>query len=249
MKEGIDKKDFILDEERRAFLKLGLKITGVVAGGMFLSVAPLSPEEARAVMPEPMAYSRALKGYKHHYCMVMIQNNCIDCERCKEACAKTNHVPSYGWRTTILERRVEVEPGNFVTEFIPTLCHHCVTPPCVRVCPTKATYKDKKTGIVMMNYKKCIGCKTCMEACPYNARYFNEEKRAIDKCNFCFDTRLSKGEKEPACVAACPAKVRHFGDLLDPNSEVYRLIHQPERTVWVLRPEVGTKPVIFYIKG
>jgi protein NrfC len=86
------------------------------------------------------------------------------------------------------------------------------------------------------------------EACPYDARYFNEEKHAIDKCNFCYDTRLSKGEKLTACAAACPAGVRIFGDLSDPSSEVYRLVHQIEHPVWVLRPEVGAKPNVFYMK-
>ena len=100
-----------------------------------------------------------------------------------------------------------------------------------------------------MEYGKCIGCKTCVVACPYNARYFNEEKHSIDKCNFCFDTRLSKGEKLTACSAACPAGVRIFGDLSDTNSEVYKLIHQIARPVWVLRPEIGAKPNVFYMKG
>ncbi|MFN3479246.1 MAG: 4Fe-4S dicluster domain-containing protein [Thermodesulfovibrionales bacterium] len=129
------------------------------------------------------------------------------------------------------------------------LCNHCNNPPCVRACPTKATYKDKNNGIVMMEYKKCIGCKTCAVACPYNARYFNEERRAMDKCNFCYDTRLSKGEKLTACAEACPAGVRIFGDLSDPQSEVYKLVHQIEKPVWVLRPEIGAKPNVFYMKG
>ena len=99
----------------------------------------------------------------------------------------------------------------------------------------------------MMDSKKCIGCKTCMSACPYNARYFNEETRAIDKCNFCFDTRLSKGKKDTACVEACPARVRVFGDLADPGSEVYALVHSPDKVVWVLRPETGALPNVYYM--
>lgn len=160
----------------------------------------------------------------------------------------TNDVPEYGYRTMILEKEVLDAIGQ-KKEFIPVLCNHCNNPPCVRACPTKATYKDKKNGIVMMNYDKCIGCKTCVVACPYNARYYNEEKKAIDKCNFCIDTRLSKGEKLTACAAACPAGVRIFGDLSDMNSEVYKRIHQLARPVWVLRPEIGAKPNIFYMKG
>ncbi len=239
--EGVE---HLPSDERRRFLKLGLVVTGVFASGSVLSLT-----SARNVYGALESGYLKRYPYKPHYSMVMRQDRCIDCERCKEACKKTNHVPDYGYRTTILERELVIGPEEKQREFMPVLCNHCNRPPCVRVCPTKATYKDKKTGIVMMNYKKCIGCKTCMAACPYNARYFHEERRAIDKCNFCFDTRLSKGEKLTACAAACPADVRIFGDLSDPESRVYKLVHEPNRVVWVLRPETGATPNVFYTKG
>jgi len=229
--------------ERREFLKIGLAISGIFAGGTILSVV----SNMNKVFASPEEFAKKYP-YKPHYGMIIRQDRCIDCERCMEACVMTNDVPEYGYRTMILEKEVLDAIGQ-KKEFIPVLCNHCNNPPCVRACPTKATYKDKKTGIVMMNYEKCIGCKTCVVACPYNARYFNEEKHAIDKCNFCFDTRLSKGEKLTACAAACPAGVRIFGDLSDANSEVYKLIHQLAKPVWVLRPEVGAKPNVFYMKG
>ena len=74
----------------------------------------------------------------------------------------------------------------------------------------------------------------------------DEDKRAVDKCNFCWDTRLSKGETTTACSEACPADVRVFGDLSDPNSRVFELLHAPETIVWVLRPEAGAVPNVFY---
>lgn len=231
--------------ERRTFLRAGLAITGLFMGGTILSLTSVrNAESAVGAMPKNEKYP-----YSPHYSMVMRQNLCIDCERCMEACVKTNHVPSYGYRTIILERTREIGPKQNETIFMPVLCNQCNEPPCVRVCPTVATYKDKTTGIVVMDSKKCIGCKTCMAACPYNARYFNEEVRAVDKCNFCLDTRLSKGMKDTACVEACPAKVRVFGDLSDPNSEVYKLVHKPETTVWVLRPETGALPNVFYMNA
>ena len=229
--------------ERREFLKIGLVITGVFAGGTMFSLASnigralASPEDVYKNYP-----------YKPHYSMVIRQDRCIDCERCKQACRATNHVPDYGFRTTILEKDVPGAIGQ-KREFIPMLCMQCNNPPCVRACPTKASYKDKTNGIVLIDDKRCIGCKTCMLACPYNARYFDDEKHAVDKCNFCFDTRLSKGEKLTACAAICPAHARVFGDLSDPGSEPYRLIHQILTPVWVLRPSVGTKPSVFYTKG
>jgi len=239
--EGVET---ISSEERRRFLKLGLSVTGVFLGGSVLSLT--STPDAQAALGGAAAPKKY--PYDPHYSMVIRQNRCVDCEKCVEACAKTNHVPSYGFRTTILEQQKVMAPGKVERIFVPVLCNQCNRPPCVRVCPTKATYKDKKTGIVMMEKKKCIGCKTCMAACPYNARYFDEAgPRAVDKCNFCYDTRLSKGEKLTACSAACPAKVRVFGNLADINSDVYQLVHAPEKVVWVLRPETGAQPNVFYM--
>jgi len=231
-------------KERRRLLKLGLAVTGVFAGGSILSLTSV-----QAVLGALEGIALKKYPYVPHYCMVLRQDRCIDCQLCMDACVKTNHVPDYGYRTAILEREIPIGPDRKQREFMPVLCNHCNRPPCVRVCPTRATYKDEKTGIVMMDSKKCIGCKTCMAACPYNARYFNEEIRAVDKCDFCFTTRLSRGEAEPACVAACPADVRIFGDLSDPQSRVYRLVHEPTRVVWVLRPETGAAPNVFYTKG
>lgn len=238
--EGVEN---LPSEERRRFLRFGLAVTGVFVGGSVLSLTSARNAES-AMGPVPTSGSFP---YSPHYTMVIRQNRCIDCERCMEACVKTNNVPSYGYRTTILQQEREIGKGEKERVFMPVLCNHCNRPPCVRVCPTTATYKDKKTGIVMMDYKRCIGCKTCMAACPYNARYFKEENRAVDKCNFCFDTRISKGESKTACSAACPAGVRIFGDLTDYGSEAYKLIHKPEKVVWVLRPETGAMPNVFYM--
>jgi len=222
----------VADETKREFLKIGLIITGVAAGGSLLNVV--------SVVAEGLATSEELHKeypYKPHYSMVFIIDRCIDCELCVEACRQTNNVPEYGWRTMILER-VDTKAVDQQRQFMPILCNHCNNPPCVRACPTKATYKDKQTG-----------CKACMVACPYDARYFNEEKHAIDKCDFCWATRLSKGMKITACAEACPAGVRIFGDLSDPNSEVYKIVHQMGKAVWVLKPETGAKPNVFYTIG
>lgn len=241
--EGVER---LPSEERRKFLQFGLAVTGVFLGGSVLSLTSAGNVRASGTGPVPPA---GKYPYSPHYSMVLRQNRCIDCERCKAACAKTNDVPSYGYRTTILEMEKDLGPEGKERVFMPVLCNHCNRPPCVRVCPTTATFKDKKTGIVMMNKKRCIGCKTCMAACPYNARYFDERSgiRAVDKCNFCFDTRLSKGEDKTACAEACPADVRIFGDLTDFDGELYKLIHAPEKLVWVLRPETGAMPNVFYI--
>jgi len=241
-KDKTGKRDDLFDKERREFLKIGLALTGVFAGGTVLSFVSIASKGTAA------GFRKEQYPFKPHYSMVIRQDRCIDCERCMAACVATNRVPSYGWRTKILEREEKDAVGQ-MREFIPILCNQCNNPPCVRTCPTSATYKDKKNGIIVMDNKKCIGCKSCMMACPYDMRYYNEEKGAIDKCDFCFESRLSKGEKNVACSVACPADVRVFGDLSDPESRVYQLVHQLQKPVWVLRPEVGAMPNIFYMKG
>ncbi len=226
--------------ERRQFIKMGFIVTGVYFGGRILSLTSAVEAASSGTVPQEGEYS-----YSPHYTMVIREQLCIDCERCVEACHSVNDVPGHGRRTKILEKRRPIEYGGFETVFMPILCNHCNRPPCVRVCPTTATYKDEKTGIVVMNHDRCIGCKTCMTACPYNARYFKEEERYVDKCNFCRDTRLAQGEL-PACVTACPADVRIFGDLTDKKSRVYKLLHTPDTYVWVLRPETGALPNVYY---
>lgn len=233
-------------KERRNFLKLGFAVTGVYLSGSILTLASVKNVAGmgNSVVPKAGDYP-----YSPHYTMVIREHLCIDCEKCVTACRETNGVPHYGSRTKILEKRRDFGEGKKETVFMPILCNHCNRPPCVRVCPTTATYKDKKTGIVKMNNDLCIGCKTCMAACPYNARYFKEETRAVDKCNFCWDTRLSKGEIQTACAEICPTNTRVFGDISDPTSRVFELVHTHDKLVWVLRPETGALPNIFYVNS
>ena len=232
----------ISEMDRREFLKIGLVITGVFAGGSLMSVA----SAAEKVFPNGSITQKY--PYKPHYSMVIRVDQCIGCLRCEKGCVAQNHVPEYGWRTKVLERDVPDAIGQ-KREFIPILCNQCNNPPCVRACPVTATFKNKQNGIVVMDIKKCIGCKMCMVACPYDARYFNEEKRAIDKCDFCLETRLSKGKTNTACSEICPADVRVFGDLSNPEDRVYKLIHQLQKPVWVLKKETDARPNIFYTKG
>ena len=233
----------LLSKERRKFLKLGFAVTGVYMGGKVLSM--VSAIDAHASRKHGI-YDCCEMVYDPHWTMVIRERFCIDCERCKEACIATNEVPSYGSRTEILEIGADLKHGLHDATFMPVLCNHCNRPPCVRVCPTTATWKDETNGIVLMNNDRCIGCKTCMTACPYNARYFKEEIRSIDKCDFCWEKRLSKGETTTACSEACPADVRVFGNLADTNGRVFNLLHTPDSVVWALRPETGAMPNVFY---
>jgi Fe-S-cluster-containing dehydrogenase component len=126
--------------------------------------------------------------------------------------------------------------------FVPKLCNQCEHPPCVQVCPVGATYKAKD-GVVLIDHEYCIGCRYCVQACPYGVRFFNEEKGVSDKCNWCYH-RITK-DLQPACVEACPVGARVFGDRNDKQSPISLFIRN--NRVHVLRPETGNAPNVFYV--
>ena len=179
---------------------------------------------------------------KIKYGMLIEQSRCINCKACMIACQAENSIPLYKHRNRIEESELYGKYPNLSIDFIPNQCNHCDNPPCVPVCPTEATYINDD-GIVLINSDECIGCQACMEECPYDARYYNEELDIVDKCTYCTQ-RIYHG-REPACVETCPGKVRTFGDLNDPKSEVSLKIASHKTKV--REPEHGTKPRIYYI--
>jgi Fe-S-cluster-containing dehydrogenase component len=128
--------------------------------------------------------------------------------------------------------------------FQPSQCQHCEEAPCQEVCPTNATYYDDN-GVVRVNSDQCILCSYCMVACPYDARYVDDRTMTVDKCNFCSDTRLDRGETTTACQNTCPTKVRTFGDLDDYDSEISELLRTREH--FSLKENLGTKPKLYYL--
>ncbi len=198
------------------------------------------------------------------YGMVIDLNRCIGCHACSMACKQHNATPKGIFWSRVLIREIGEYPHAKV-RYQPMLCMHCKDPECVRVCPTGASYK-REDGITAIDPEKCVLCKYCMLACPYNIRtkimdiqpYHSEkeftpyEKVAftrhqpgvVSKCNFC-SSRLAEG-KEPSCVQTCPGKARTFGDLDDPESEVSKLIAR--RKPVQLLPEMGTDPSVYYIE-
>ena len=128
--------------------------------------------------------------------------------------------------------------------YVRVSCQQCSDAPCVTVCPTGAAHRDPKTGIVTMYADKCVGCKYCIVACPYNARFINEETKVADNCDFCLHTRPEKGQ-QPACVEACKYDALVFGDLNDPNSYINKLLAVKDSVR--IRPELGTEPSLRYI--
>ncbi len=217
----------------------------------------------------------ARKGVR--FAMAIDVDKCIGCRRCVYACAMENNVQKNAGMEWIKVLEVDREgapelegarddytvapkPGKV---YVPVACQHCENPPCVMVCPVRATWKEED-GIVVIDYDRCIGCKYCIVACPYGARRFNLLPPSIDplelnpnmhllgnvprpvhvveKCTWCIQ-RTRKGGV-PACVEACPVGARSFGDLNNPESPIRRIIE--EYGVFVLKPETGTKPRLFY---
>jgi Fe-S-cluster-containing dehydrogenase component len=175
------------------------------------------------------------------YGMVIDTRGCVGCADCVVACQTENDVPAGFCRDWI----VQETRGTFPTvrlEIRSERCNHCDHPPCVSCCPTGASHVEDPGRVVLVDHAKCIGCKACLASCPYDARFIHPDGHA-DKCTFCLH-RVRQG-REPACVAVCPARCMHFGDLDDPNSDVHRLL--ASRPSHVLHPEAGTGPRVFYL--
>jgi tetrathionate reductase subunit B len=184
---------------------------------------------------------------KNHYAFVIDVSRCIDCRACQVACSVENHVPMENTRIWIQDLGVQGEFPDLQHTFVPYNCMHCDNPPCTEVCVSGATYKDKQTGLVLVDQEACIGCGFCVDACPYNARYLDKKRGVVDKCNACVQ-RLEVG-LQPACVATCVGGSRLFGDLNDPNSDVSRVLQNASTIVRLDYEKDGndTDPNIYYI--
>ncbi len=252
---------------RREFIKTGG--TGLLGGIIVFSI----PTLLRSFTLSDVAPEVRLDEYnvKEHYWRFIVDiRKCIGCGRCVRACKLENDVPlEPEYNRTWVERyvvsdseEVFVDSPNagidgFAAEyinikyknlnirksfFVPKLCNHCDKPPCVPVCPVGATYSTKE-GVVLVDRKACIGCRYCIQACPYGARFFDPRLKVVDKCTWCYH-RITKGLL-PACVEACPVGARVFGAIRAAESQVSELLR--EQTMGVLKPEVGCEPKVYYI--
>ena len=178
-----------------------------------------------------------------NYGFVIDNRKCIGCHACSTACKSENEVPLGVNRTWVKYVETGLYPDNR-RHFQVTRCNHCANPPCVRICPTEAMYQ-RDDGIVEFDNSVCIGCKACMQACPYDAIAIDPDTNTAAKCHFCAH-RTDIG-LEPACVVVCPEHAIIAGDMNDPNSEISRTLAKHDVTV--RKPEQGTAPKLFYING
>jgi Fe-S-cluster-containing dehydrogenase component len=262
-----------MKKTRRGFLAM--------AGGSLLGAVPLAGRAFQSTGDGTGDGSNpsAEPSVAHQWAMVIDVQRCIakgDCRECMEACHITHNVPNiegkeeeikWIWKEdfchVFADQCHEFTKPVLTASSIPVLCNHCENPPCVKVCPTKATWKREPDGIVMMDMHRCIGCRYCVVGCPYGSRSFNfsdprphipnirkeyptRSKGVVEKCNFC-EERLAKGEI-PSCVEAARSKgcgALAFGDLLDPGSEVVALLRR--NNTLRRKPELGTGPRVYYI--
>ena len=242
--------------DRREFLKRSgavLAGTSSALGLPLLTSCDATPARAEGTLAE------------HKWGMVIDLDKCSDgCAACLDACRTENNVAYHGDKRWDIHwiRKVHVaskDAADPVEKTVILLCNHCENPPCAQVCPVQATYK-RDDGIVVVDHHRCIGCRYCMIACPYNARFFNYKdnpdwpnqefpKRShgvAESCTFCAH-RVDRGQ-QPACVEACANAdmgALTFGDLNDPDSEVSRTI--AERPVQRIREDWGTEPKVYYL--
>ena len=170
----------------------------------------------------------------------LLSDNCIGCHACTVACKSEHDVP-LGVNRTWLKYIETGEFPNTGRSFSVMRCNHCDDAPCMKICPTSALHRTPN-GVVDFDDSRCIGCKACMNACPYDAIYINPETKTAHKCNFC-NHRVEVG-LEPACVVVCPTHAIVTGDLDDPNSEVSKIVARDKTAVRA--PEQGTNPKVFY---
>ncbi|MBK7403617.1 MAG: 4Fe-4S dicluster domain-containing protein [Phycisphaerales bacterium] len=219
---------------------------------------------------------RPMEGVQFAYALNL--SRCIGCRRCVHACVGENNQsrsPEIQYIRVLEMPRgtIDLDQGNHHYErarvpdaehyYLPVQCHQCANPPCTKVCPVEATWKEPD-GIVVVDYDWCIGCRYCEAACPYWARRFNfaepqiprdklnpdmsylsnrpRPRGVMEKCHFCLH-RTREG-RMPACLEACPVGARKFGNVLDPESEVSQILKT--KRVFVLKEEVGTLPRFFY---
>ena len=246
-----------MDEGRRDFLlKTGkFLVLSATAAGAWEAVLAGQPDRA------PEAYRMA----DHWRAMAIDIEKCIGCGNCVYACKKENDVPlEPEFSRTWVERyylsppdtehpQVDSPDGGYFgfpekyrdegakSFFVPKLCNHCATSPCVQVCPVGATF-ESPDGVVLVDKDYCLGCRYCVQACPYGCRFIDPRTHTVDKCSLCYH-RITKG-LTTACCETCPTGARQLGDLKNPSDPIHEFLRV--NMVHVLKPQMATGAKVYY---
>jgi len=246
-----------MEQDRRAFLVGAGKVLALTGA------AALAWEHVLAGTPET-APNYVLTD--HWWGMILDIEKCIGCGNCVRACKAENDVPHEPGCFRTWVERYQIDPADYEHPavdspngaydgfpeiagpverlkifFVPKLCNHCEHSPCTQVCPIGATF-DGPDGVVLVDKQRCLGCRYCVQACPYGCRFIDPRTHVVDKCSLCYH-RITRG-LTTACCETCPTGARQLVDLKDPADPVHEFLRTHK--VNVLKPQMATGSKMFY---